>query len=83
VIGEMLSGQEGLGTAILLAARSFRAADLYAGVACWGWSGSSAATRCWRWSGASPAGADVGSSTRSEHSPRRQTFDWTSGLTPF
>jgi ABC-type nitrate/sulfonate/bicarbonate transport system permease component len=33
VIGEMLSGQEGLGTAILLAARSFRAPDLYAGIA--------------------------------------------------
>jgi ABC-type nitrate/sulfonate/bicarbonate transport system permease component len=29
----MLSGQEGLGTAILLAARSFRAPELYAGVA--------------------------------------------------
>lgn len=33
VIGEMLSGQEGLGTAILLAARSFRAPELYAGIA--------------------------------------------------
>ena len=33
VIGEMLSGQEGLGTAILLAARSFRAPELYAGLA--------------------------------------------------
>lgn len=33
IIGEMLSGQEGLGTAILLAARSFRAPELYAGVA--------------------------------------------------
>ncbi|MGE3064877.1 MAG: ABC transporter permease [Hyphomicrobiaceae bacterium] len=32
VIGEMLSGQEGLGSAILLAARSFHAADLYAGL---------------------------------------------------
>jgi sulfonate transport system permease protein len=32
VIGEMLSGQEGLGSAILLAARAFRAADLYAGI---------------------------------------------------
>jgi sulfonate transport system permease protein len=32
VIGEMLSGQEGLGSAILLAARAFRAADLYAGL---------------------------------------------------
>jgi sulfonate transport system permease protein len=33
VIGEMLSGQEGLGTAILLAARAFRAPELYAGLA--------------------------------------------------
>lgn len=33
VVGEMLASQEGLGSAILLAARSFRAADLYAGVA--------------------------------------------------
>jgi ABC-type nitrate/sulfonate/bicarbonate transport system permease component len=33
VIGEMLSGQEGLGTQILLAARAFRAPELYAGVA--------------------------------------------------
>jgi sulfonate transport system permease protein len=33
VIGEMLSGQDGLGTTILLAARSFRAPDLYAGIA--------------------------------------------------
>jgi sulfonate transport system permease protein len=33
VIGEMLSGQEGLGTAILLAARAFRAPELYAGIA--------------------------------------------------
>jgi ABC-type nitrate/sulfonate/bicarbonate transport system permease component len=32
VIGEMLSGQEGLGSAVLLAARAFRAADLYAGL---------------------------------------------------
>jgi ABC-type nitrate/sulfonate/bicarbonate transport system permease component len=32
IVGEMLSTQEGLGTTILLAARSFRAADLYAGV---------------------------------------------------
>jgi sulfonate transport system permease protein len=32
LIGEMLSGQEGLGTAILLAARSFRAPELYAGL---------------------------------------------------
>jgi ABC-type nitrate/sulfonate/bicarbonate transport system permease component len=32
VIGEMLSGQEGLGTAILLAARAFRAPELYAGI---------------------------------------------------
>lgn len=32
IVGEMLSAQEGLGTTILLAARSFRAADLYAGV---------------------------------------------------
>lgn len=33
VIGEMVSGQEGLGTAILLAARAFRAPELYAGIA--------------------------------------------------
>jgi len=33
VIGEMLASQDGLGTAIVLAARSFRAADLFAGVA--------------------------------------------------
>ena len=33
VVGEMLASQEGLGSAILLAARSFRAAELYAGVA--------------------------------------------------
>ena len=32
IVGEMLASQEGLGTAILLAARSFRAADLFAGV---------------------------------------------------
>ncbi len=32
IVGEMLSAQEGLGTTILLAARSFRASDLYAGV---------------------------------------------------
>ena len=32
VIGEMLSGQAGLGSAILLAARAFRAPDLYAGL---------------------------------------------------
>jgi sulfonate transport system permease protein len=32
VVGEMLASQEGLGNQILLAARSFRAADLYAGV---------------------------------------------------
>ncbi len=33
IIGEMLSGQEGLGTAILQAARAFRAPELYAGIA--------------------------------------------------
>lgn len=33
VVGEMLAAQDGLGTAILQAARSFRAADLFAGVA--------------------------------------------------
>jgi ABC-type nitrate/sulfonate/bicarbonate transport system permease component len=33
IIGEMLSGQEGLGTAILLAARAFRTPELYAGTA--------------------------------------------------
>jgi len=32
VIGEMLAAQEGLGKLILLAARSFRAPDLYAGI---------------------------------------------------
>jgi sulfonate transport system permease protein len=33
IVGEMLASQQGLGTAILQAARSFRAADLFAGVA--------------------------------------------------
>lgn len=33
VVGEMLAAQQGLGTAILAAARSFRSADLFAGVA--------------------------------------------------
>jgi len=33
VVGEMLASQDGLGTAILQAARSFRSADLFAGVA--------------------------------------------------
>jgi ABC-type nitrate/sulfonate/bicarbonate transport system permease component len=33
IIGEMLSGQDGLGTTILLAARAFRAPELYAGIA--------------------------------------------------
>ena len=33
VVGEMLAGQEGLGLGILLASRSFRAPDLFAGVA--------------------------------------------------
>lgn len=33
VVGEMIAAQEGLGSAILQAARSFRAADLFAGVA--------------------------------------------------
>lgn len=32
IIGEMLASQDGLGTAIVLAARSFRSADLFAGV---------------------------------------------------
>jgi ABC-type nitrate/sulfonate/bicarbonate transport system permease component len=32
VVGEMLASQQGLGTAILLAARSFRSAELFAGV---------------------------------------------------
>lgn len=32
VVGEMLASQDGLGTAILQAARSFRSADLFAGV---------------------------------------------------
>lgn len=33
IVGEMLASQEGLGTAIVLAARSFRSAELFAGVA--------------------------------------------------
>lgn len=33
IVGEMLASQQGLGTAIVLAARSFRAAELFAGVA--------------------------------------------------
>jgi len=33
IVGEMLASQQGLGTSILQAARSFRAADLFAGVA--------------------------------------------------
>ena len=33
IVGEMLASQQGLGSAILLAARSFRSADLFAGVA--------------------------------------------------
>jgi ABC-type nitrate/sulfonate/bicarbonate transport system permease component len=32
VVGELLAAQEGLGTAVLHAARSYRAADLYAGI---------------------------------------------------
>ena len=32
IVGEMLASQEGLGLAILQAARSFRSADLFAGV---------------------------------------------------
>jgi sulfonate transport system permease protein len=32
VVGEMLTGQDGLGTRILLAARAFRAPDLYSGI---------------------------------------------------
>jgi ABC-type nitrate/sulfonate/bicarbonate transport system permease component len=32
VVGEMLASRPGLGQAILLAARSFQSADLYAGV---------------------------------------------------
>jgi ABC-type nitrate/sulfonate/bicarbonate transport system permease component len=32
VVGEMLTGRDGLGNWILLAARSFRAPDLFAGV---------------------------------------------------
>lgn len=32
IVGEMLASQQGLGTAILLAARSFRSPDLFAGV---------------------------------------------------
>ncbi len=33
IVGEMLASQQGLGTAIVMAARSFRAAELFAGVA--------------------------------------------------
>jgi sulfonate transport system permease protein len=33
VVGEMLASQSGLGQAILLAARSFRASELFAGIA--------------------------------------------------
>jgi ABC-type nitrate/sulfonate/bicarbonate transport system permease component len=32
VVGEMIASQPGLGQAILLAARSFRASELYAGI---------------------------------------------------
>jgi ABC-type nitrate/sulfonate/bicarbonate transport system permease component len=32
VVGEMITAQEGLGTTIMLAARSFRSTDLYAGI---------------------------------------------------
>jgi sulfonate transport system permease protein len=33
VVGEMLASQSGLGQAILLAARAFRASELFAGIA--------------------------------------------------
>jgi sulfonate transport system permease protein len=33
VVGEMIASQSGLGQAILLAARSFRASELFAGIA--------------------------------------------------
>jgi ABC-type nitrate/sulfonate/bicarbonate transport system permease component len=33
VVGEMIASQPGLGQAILLAARSFQASELYAGIA--------------------------------------------------
>jgi ABC-type nitrate/sulfonate/bicarbonate transport system permease component len=33
VVGEMIASQPGLGQAILLAARSFRASELFAGIA--------------------------------------------------
>jgi len=33
IVGEMQASQPGLGTAIVMAARSFRAAELFAGVA--------------------------------------------------
>lgn len=36
VVGEMLSSRSGLGQGILFAARTFRAADLYAGIVCLG-----------------------------------------------
>ena len=32
VVGEMVTAQEGLGTTIMMAARSFRSTDLYAGI---------------------------------------------------
>ena len=44
VVGEMLASRPGLGQAILLAARSFQSADLYAGVALLGLIGYVSAT---------------------------------------
>ena len=32
VVGEMITAQEGLGATIMMAARSFRSTDLYAGI---------------------------------------------------
>jgi ABC-type nitrate/sulfonate/bicarbonate transport system permease component len=44
VVGEMIASQSGLGQAILLAARSFRASDLFAGIALLGVIGFAANT---------------------------------------
>jgi ABC-type nitrate/sulfonate/bicarbonate transport system permease component len=58
VVGEMLASRPGLGQALLLAARSFQSADLYAGVVLLGLIGygssvllSAAESRLLRWRG--------------------------------
>ncbi len=48
VVGEMLAGQEGLGLRVLLAARAFRAPDLFAGVIVLGLLGLTT-TQCLGW----------------------------------